>query len=102
MSFAHALRAARKAARLTQADAAKMCGVGKRTFEKWEAGVIAPPPEAGAITRERVLARLTPASNGWLGSPNVASVPRPLGAVGSDGLVRGPFGKSTEENKSEK
>jgi len=60
VSFARDLRAARKAAQLTQADAAKVCGVGKRTFEKWEAGELSPPPEAGAITRERVLARLAP------------------------------------------
>jgi DNA-binding transcriptional regulator YiaG len=33
---------------------------GKRTVEKWEAGELSPPPEAGAITRERVLARLAP------------------------------------------
>ena len=70
MSFARDLRAARKAAKLTQADAAKVCGVGKRTFEKWEAGELSPPPEAGAITRERVLARLSPASNASLGNPN--------------------------------
>lgn len=71
MSFARDLRDARKAARLTQADAAKLCGIGKRTFEKWEAGELAPPPEAGAITRERVLARLTEAKPLLPGNPNV-------------------------------
>jgi transcriptional regulator with XRE-family HTH domain len=76
MSFARDLRAARKAARLTQADAAKLCGVGKRTFEKWEAGELAPPPEAGAITRERVLARLTEAKACPLGNPNNQDVER--------------------------
>ena len=70
MSFARDLRAARKAALLTQADAAKLCGVGKRTLEKWEAGELAPPPEALAITRERVLARLTEAKACPLGNPN--------------------------------
>ena len=77
MSFARDLRAARKAARLTQADAAKICGIGKRTFEKWEAGELAPPPEAGAITRERVLARLTEAKACPLGNPNNRHEPRP-------------------------
>ena len=72
MSFSSDLRAARKAAQLTQADAAKICGIGKRTFEKWEAGELAPPPEAGAITRERVLARLTEAKACPLGNPNKA------------------------------
>ena len=76
MSFARDLRAARKAARLTQADAAKLCGVGKRTFEKWEAGELAPPPEAGAITRERVLARLTEAKACPLGNPNEPDEPQ--------------------------
>jgi transcriptional regulator with XRE-family HTH domain len=70
LSFSRDLRAARKAAQLTQADAAKVCGIGKRTFEKWEAGELSPPPEAGAITRERVLARLAPAVTGSLGNPN--------------------------------
>lgn len=60
MTFARQLRHARKAANLTQADAANIIGVSKRTLEKWEAGEISPPPEAAAITRERVLARLTP------------------------------------------
>ena len=81
MSFARDLRAARKAAQLTQADAAKLCGVGKRTLEKWEAGELAPPPESLAITRERVLARLTEAKACPLGNPNVASEPRPGDAL---------------------
>ena len=72
MSFARDIRAARKAAQLTQADAAKLCGVGKRTLEKWEAGEITPPPEALAITRERVLSRLTEAKPRSPGNPNTA------------------------------
>lgn len=74
------LRAARKAARLTQADAAKLCGVSKRTLEKWEAGELSPPPEALAITRERVLARLTEAKACPLGNPNT-TVSQPGGQI---------------------
>jgi transcriptional regulator with XRE-family HTH domain len=58
MTFSKQLRTARRAANLTQAEAAALIGVSKRTYEKWEAGEASPPPEVAAITRERVLARL--------------------------------------------
>jgi transcriptional regulator with XRE-family HTH domain len=58
MTFSKQLRGARKAANLTQAEAARICRVSKRTFEKWEAGESAPPFEVEVITRERVLAKL--------------------------------------------
>lgn len=57
MTFARQLRHAR--ADKTQAEAARISRVSKRTYEKWEAGESAPPFDAEAITRERVLARLT-------------------------------------------
>jgi transcriptional regulator with XRE-family HTH domain len=58
MTFSKQLRAARKAANLTQAEAAQICRVSKRKYEQWEAGESAPPFEVEAITRERVISNL--------------------------------------------
>ena len=63
MTFAKQLRAARKRSKLTQLQAAKLSNVGKRTYEKWEAGVSSPPSSAKAITRERVLAAVSGVAN---------------------------------------
>ena len=59
MSFAAQLRKAREKAGLSIADAAKQAGVSPRTWAYWEDGERLPPAERDAITRERILARLT-------------------------------------------
>lgn len=57
-NFGVQLRKAREQAGLTQAAAAKACGVAKRTWEHWEQSQRLPPAERDAITRERLLACL--------------------------------------------
>jgi transcriptional regulator with XRE-family HTH domain len=59
VSFGDRLRKAREKAGLTQAQAATRWGVSKRTVEHWEKGQRLPPAEKDAITRERIIARLT-------------------------------------------
>ena len=59
MSFSAQLRKAREKAGLSIADAAKQAGVSPRTWAYWEKGQRLPPAEADAITRERLIARLT-------------------------------------------
>jgi transcriptional regulator with XRE-family HTH domain len=59
MSFGERLRTAREKAGLTQAQAAALWKVSKRTVEHWEKNTRLPPAERDAITRERLLARLT-------------------------------------------
>lgn len=58
MSYGEKLRRARKAAGLTQAQAADVLKISKRHLEKIEAGEVIPPSDGQAITRERLLATL--------------------------------------------
>lgn len=53
MTFAHQLKAERERLGLTQARAAKLLEVSKRSIEQWEAG-----SEPLVITQEGALARL--------------------------------------------
>jgi transcriptional regulator with XRE-family HTH domain len=59
MSWPTKLRAAREKAGLTVELAAKAAGVSPRTWAHWEAGNRLPPAERDAITRERLIARLS-------------------------------------------
>lgn len=59
MTFGERLRTAREKSGLTQAQAAALWKVGKRTVEHWEKNTRLPPAERDAITRERLLASLT-------------------------------------------
>jgi transcriptional regulator with XRE-family HTH domain len=58
MSYGERLRTAREKAGLTQAQAAALWKVSKRTVEHWEKNTRLPPAERDAITRERLLASL--------------------------------------------
>ncbi len=58
MSYGEKLRKARKAAGLTQAQAADVLNISKRQLEKIESGEVLPPTVRQAITRERLLATL--------------------------------------------
>jgi transcriptional regulator with XRE-family HTH domain len=68
MSFANQLRKAREKAGLTVEQAAKSAGVSPRTWAHWETGNRLPPAERDAITRERLIARLT--ERATPGNPN--------------------------------
>ncbi len=67
-NFPGALRAAREKAGLSIAQAAAQAKVSPRTWAYWEDGERLPPAERDAITRERLLARLTEARSP--GKPN--------------------------------
>lgn len=69
MSFATQLRKAREEAGLTVELAAKAAGVSPRTWAHWEKGQRLPPAERDAITRERLIARLT--GQAEPGNPNI-------------------------------
>ena len=62
-TYGQALKAARRAAGYTVAQAAAAEGVSKRLWEYWEADQKLPPPEATTQTRERLLTR-------WQSKPN--------------------------------
>ena len=68
MSFAAQLRKAREKAGLSIEAAAQQAGVSPRTWSHWEAGNRLPRAERDAITRERLIARLT--EQATPGNPN--------------------------------
>jgi DNA-binding transcriptional regulator YiaG len=67
-NFPRELRTAREKAGLSVAAAAQQAGVSPRTWAYWEDGERLPPAEADAITRERLIARLT--EQATPGNPN--------------------------------
>lgn len=71
MSFPSQLTKARKKAGLSIAQAAQQAGVSPRTWAYWEDGERLPPAERDAITRERLIARLT--ERAAPGNPNQRS-----------------------------
>jgi len=73
MSYATQLRKAREKAGLTVEQAAKAAGVSPRTWAHWEAGNRLPTAERDAITRERLIARLT--ERAAPGNPNATREP---------------------------
>lgn len=63
MQAGQLIRDTRKAAKLSQTEAAKVCGLSRSIFDQWERGIVSPPPAtlAGVIlllggTKEAALA----------------------------------------------
>lgn len=59
-SYGDQLRDARKAAGLTQKEAAEMFGVSKTTWITWESGESTPPADNEVVTQEALLDGLAP------------------------------------------
>ena len=73
MSYGDRPRTTREKAGLTQAQAAALWKVSKRTVEHWEKNRRLPPAERDAITRERLLSSLTKERSP--GPPNIVHEP---------------------------